>query len=317
MLGLDSRARATFASMALISLAGIASIDAQAREVREAHEQRAAERERQPARREAAARHSRPAHPARVPAHAAENRQPSHERERAVANHPTRPAVRGLSEPHPAAGRWNGESARRPGGGPVRGVRYGNAMSGTVEHIIRPGLVSRTFVGGGHVLYTRVYQNHVWHHFGQTFGYETFVPAVRYPAVYYSWALAAWPRPFAYSWGWRGQPWYPMYGVLFAPYPVYMSPDQWMTDYIIAQSMQGAYQAQNAAPAPDASTAAPAVQPSDAVPTPQSSDTLSAPAAPPPAITPQVKDELYTQIRVQLQEQAASTPPATLTTPGT
>ena len=327
MLGLDRRARATFASMALISLAGIASIDAQAREVREAHEQRAAEKERQPARREAAARHSRPAHPARVQAvHAAENRQPFHERERAVANHPTRPAVRGLSETHPAAGRWNGESARGPGGGPVRVVRYGNAMSGTVEHTIRPGLVSRTFVGGGHVLYTRVYQNHVWHHFGQTFGYETFVPGVRYPAVYYSWALAAWPRPVAYSWGWRGQPWYPMYGVLFAPYPVYMSPDQWMTDYIIAQSMQGAYQAQNAAPAPDASTTAPAVQPSDALPTPQSgdsalepqtSDTLSAPAAPPPAITPQVKDELYTQIRVQLQEQTAATTPATLTTPGT
>jgi hypothetical protein len=90
--------------------------------------------------------------------------------------------------------------------------------------------------------------------------------------------------------------------------------------------MQGAYQAQNAAPAPDASTTAPAVQPSDALPTPQSgdsalepqaSDTLSAPAAPPPAITPQVKDELYTQIRVQLQEQTAATTPATLTTPGT
>jgi hypothetical protein len=131
---------------------------------------------------------------------------------------------------------------------PARVVRYGNALNGTVEHNIRPGFTSRTFVSGGRVLYTRVYQNHVWHRFGQTFGYETFVPAVRCPVAYYSWALAAWPRPVTYAWGWRVQPWYPMYGVLFMPYPVYATPDQWMTDYVLAQSMQGAYAAQNASP---------------------------------------------------------------------
>jgi hypothetical protein len=200
--------------------------------------------------------------------------------------------------------------------------------------------MSRTFVSGGHVLYTHVYQRHVWYQFGRAFAYETFVPAVRYPVVYYAWALAPWPRPVIYTWGWPVQPWYPMYGSLFTPYPVYTSPDMWMTDYIIAQSMQTAYQAQTPAPeletspqrtpgvpAPDSSVAAPATPPSeaapapppsDAPPAPQSSDTPSAPAGMPPAITPQVKAQLNAQIKVRLREQqAAEATPLTLTSQST
>ncbi len=131
-----------------------------------------------------------------------------------------------------------------------------------------------------------------------------------------------------------------MYGSLFTPYPVYTSPDLWMTDYVIAQSMQTAYQAQTvapasapapqgtpAAPAADSSVAVPAVPPSDAAPAPQLSDappvpqssgTPSAPVAPPPAITPQVKAQLNAQIKVQLQEQqAAAATPVSLTTQST
>jgi hypothetical protein len=166
----------------------------------------------------------------------------------------------------------------------VRVVRYGNTVSGTVERTIRPGLVSRTFVSGGHVLYTRVYQRHVWQQSGRAFAYDTFVPAVRYPAVYYSWALAAWPHSLTYTWGWQARPWYPSYGFLFTPYPVYTSPDLWMTDYIISQNMQTTYQAQTTAPAsqppppmgpagpaPDPSLTAPAARPSDLAPAPQPS----------------------------------------------
>jgi hypothetical protein len=163
---------------------------------------------------------------------------------------------------------------------------------------------------------------------------------VRYPAVYYAWALAAWPHPVTYTWGWQMQPWYPMYGSLFTPYPAYTSPDLWMTDYIIAQSMQTAYQAQTArpapeplprgapgAPTPDSNDAAPAAQPGDAgaapqpsaaPPAPQSSDTPSAPVGTPPAITPQVKAQLNAQIKVQLREQqAAAATPVSLTTQST
>jgi hypothetical protein len=104
--------------------------------------------------------------------------------------------------------------------------------------------------------------------------------------------------------------------------------------------MQTAYQAQTAAPAPEpppqgalaapapnSSIRAPAAQPGDAVPAPQpsdapaapqTSDTPPAPIAGPPAITPQIKAQLNTQIKVRLQEeQAAAAMPVTLTSQST
>jgi hypothetical protein len=343
----DRRAYATLALMALASLAGIAPVDAQGEDLRERHEQRPS----LGARRESEARQSHRTHPAQAQAvHAAARPGASDARQRSIVNDHREMVGGSIKEHRPADGRVMGgahvadggrvhEAFRGLAGGQVHVVRYGNTLS-VVERTIRPGLTSRTFVSGGHVLYTHVYEGHVWHQFGRAFAYETFVPAVRYPGVYYAWALAAWPRPVTYTWGWQVQPWYPTYGSLFTPYPVYTSPDLWMTDYIIAQSMQTAYQAQpvapasepapqgiSAAPAPDSSVtlpaaqpsdAAPAPQPSDARPAPQPSDTPSAPAALPPAITPQVKAQLTAQIKVQLQEQqAAAAMPVTLTTQST
>ena len=338
MSRLHCRVHATLALFAFASLGAIASIDAQGEPSRETHEHRTSERQQQAARREAAARESRRTHPARgQSAHVTARPEASYARQPAVVNDRRELVSRSVKERPPADGgaaRENhlaggsrvGEVSPGLAGGQVRVVRFGDTVSGTVERTIRPGLTSRTFVSGGHVLYAHVYQRHIWHQFGRTFAYETFVPAVRYPAVYYGWALAAWPRPVTYAWGWQVQPWYPMYGPLFTPYPVYASPDLWMTDYIIAQSMQTAYQAQTAAPAPlpegaveapvsDPGVATPAAQPSDAAPGPQPSATAPAPVAMPPAITPQVKAELNGQIKVQLQEQqAAAATPATLTT---
>jgi hypothetical protein len=352
MSRLDRRAYATLALIALASLVGVASANARGEEPRESHEHRQAAGQRQTVRREAESRqiHSSyhaPAQGVHAPAH----RDSSYARERAAVNDhgdmvarsakERRPADLGVAhESHLAGGGRVGEVPHSLAGGPIRVVRYGNTLSGTVERTIRPGLVSRTFVSGGHVLYTHVYQRQVWHQFGRSFAYETFVPAVRYPAVYYAWALTPWPRPVAYTWGWQVQPWYPMYGSLFTPYPVYTSPDLWMTDYIVAQSMQTAYQAQTAAPpseapplgatappVPDPGVAAPVAEPSDAAlapqpgdapVAPQSSDTPSAAGATPPAITPQVKAQLNAQIKVQLQEQqAAAATPAILTTQST
>lgn len=349
---LDRRAHTALVLIALASLAGITSVDAQGANSRQWHDPQPCQGERQAARREAGARHSRGSHPARAQgAHAAARREASHAREHPVASYHRQTVGRSINErrmvdgsvmreTHHADGGQVREVSRRLAGGQVRVVRYGNTVSGTVERTIRPGLTSRTFVSGGHVLYARVYQHQVWHQFGRAFAYQTFVPAVRYPGVYYTWALAAWPRPVTYAWGWQVQPWYPTYGSLFTPYPVYTSPDLWMTDYIIAQSMQTAYQAQTVAPASeplpagvpaaraaDSSVAVPAAQPSDAAlapqpsdapPAPQSSGTPSAPVAMPPAITPQVKAQLNAQIKVRLQEQqSAVATPATLTTQST
>jgi len=349
MWRLERRVHATLALIVFASLGANAWIDAQGENSRERHEHRPFEGQQQAARREAEARQSRRTPPARGRGvHAAARSEASYAREHPVVTDHREMVGRSIKERRPAEGsamRENhlagagrvSEVSRGLAGGQVRVVRYGNTLSGTVERTIRPGLTSRTFISSGHVLYTHVYQHHVWHQFGRAFAYETFVPAVRYPAVYYAWALAAWPRPVTYTWGWQVQPWYPMYGSLFTPYPLYTSPDLWMTDYIIAQSLQTAYQAQTAAPAPeplpqgtlaapasDPSVAAPAAQPSDAAPVPQasdvpqSSDSPPAPLAMPPAITPQVKAQLNGQIKVQLQEQqAAAATPATLTTQST
>jgi hypothetical protein len=327
MWRIDRRTCATLALMTLASLAGIAPVDVQAEELRRGPEHRPAEG----ARREAAARQSRRTRIERAPGvQAAARREAFYARQR--------PAVdRAMGGAHLAGGGRVGEFYRGVPGGQVRVVRYGNTLSGTVERTIRPGLMSRTFVSGGHVLYAHVYQAHVWHRFGTAFAYETYVPAVRYPAVYYAWALAAWPRPVSYTWGWQVQPWYPIYGSQFTPYPVYTSPDLWMTDYIIAQSLQTAYQAQTvappSAPAQTDTAAAPALNSSDALPAappskpapppppspaaplPQSSDSPSVPVTPPPTITPQVKAQINAQIKVQLQEQQTATAtPATSTT---
>jgi hypothetical protein len=328
--------RAALASLAFASLAALASVEARGEEPHP--EYHAGMRTRQEARRESEARQNHRAYAARgEAAHAPPGRLSSE------GAHSGSNSYLGMSA-HNAAG-------VHPGSGPtetqLQAVRYSNNVSRTVERTIRPGLVSRTFVSRGRVIYTRTYQSHVWHEFGRSFAYETFVPAVHYPAVYYSWALAAWPRSISYTWGWQAQPWYPRYGVLFTPYPAYSSPDLWMTDYVIAQSMETAYQAQPVAqtvqqpqglptPVINSAGAMPYSPPTEVTPASQSSPAPSGPSssagpsgptpsdAPPPpvrmppAITPAIKAQLNTQIKVQLQDrQAAAATPATFTTDST
>jgi hypothetical protein len=349
------------ALFALASTAGSATGDARGESPETRHEQRLSGARREAVRRETEARESRRTQPARAQdIHAAVQRTASPARQHQLGTYHQTAVARSIEarrtantsvtrENYPAADRRVSATYRVPAARAVHVVRYGNSLSGTVERNIRPGLVSRTFVSSGHVLYSRVYERHVWYQFGRPFAYETFVPSLRYPAVYYAWALAPWPRPIVYAWGWQVQPWYPVYGSLFTPYPVYTSPDLWITDYIIAQNMQAAYRAQTAprapqlspqtaaaAPAPHPSVAAPATQANDVPPVPQpigapsveqstespaalqSTDTSTEPAAPPPALTPQVKAQLNAQIKVRLQEQqAAAAAPATLTSQST
>jgi len=301
MLSSDRRACVTVALIALGGFAAAAAAPAHARgeEPREHHESRPSE-----ARRAGAARQSHRVQAARVEAVHADAARTQAARA-AVA----RPGVRGDSyaRARPVIAAHREVLARgihphevHPALADAHVVRYGGALSGSVEHALRPGFVSRTFVSGGHVLYTHVYQQHVWHQFGRAFAYETYVPPVRFPAAYYGWALGVWPHPVRYAWSWQVQPWYPAYGALFTPYPVYTSPDLWMTDYILAQNMQAAYQAQAAqAQAAAASYAYPAAAPDSqsapstyvdpaAAPDSQSApSTYVDPAAAPGAVAPQ------------------------------
>src|SRR5215813_8756379 len=69
-----------------------------------------------------------------------------------------------------------------------------------------------------------------------------YVPYAYYRPAFYGWAYNPWYRPIHYGWGWYGSPWYGYYGYYFTPYPVYSSPAFWLTDFLIASSLQLAYQ---------------------------------------------------------------------------
>jgi hypothetical protein len=75
---------------------------------------------------------------------------------------------------------------------------------------------------------------------------DVYAPARYYPMGFYGWAYNPWAAPIAYSWGWGAAPWYGYYGGYFTPYPVYPSAAFWLTDYLIANSLQAAYAAQAA-----------------------------------------------------------------------
>jgi hypothetical protein len=97
----------------------------------------------------------------------------------------------------------------------------------------------RTYVAGGHS-YAVVY--HGFFYGGRVyFGY---VPGYYYAPAFYGWAYAPWGVPVAFAWGWGPAPWYGQYGYYFAPYPAYAGPAFWLTDYVIAESLQAAYDAQ-------------------------------------------------------------------------
>jgi hypothetical protein len=107
--------------------------------------------------------------------------------------------------------------------------------------------VQRTYVEHG-VSFTRVYRPYAYH--GLTF--NVYVPTHYYRPGFYTWAYQPWGHPVAYRWGWGGQPWYGYYGGYYTPYAVYPGPVFWLTDFLVATTLQSAYQSRmdNAVAAP-------------------------------------------------------------------
>lgn len=79
--------------------------------------------------------------------------------------------------------------------------------------------------------------------------YYWYAPRFYYRPAYYGWAYNPWAVPVAYRWGWFGAPWYGFYGSYFTPYPTYLGANLWLTDYILAENLRLAYEAQETAPA--------------------------------------------------------------------
>ncbi|MDR3672977.1 MAG: hypothetical protein P4L36_19185 [Holophaga sp.] len=137
--------------------------------------------------------------------------------------------------------------------------------------------VQRTYVEHG-VMFTRVYRPYAYH--GVTF--NVYMPAHYYRPSFYTWAYHPWGRPVRYQWGWGRQPWYGYYGGYYAPYPVYSSPVFWLTDFMVAATLQAAYQARMDDPAPTA-------------PPPSTYDTG--------AMSPEVKQAIADEVRRQVDQE--------------
>jgi hypothetical protein len=121
----------------------------------------------------------------------------------------------------------------------------------------RGGYTQRAYLNrGGHSYYARTYYYHGGYRAGVYRGYYYgghpyygYYPGYYYGPAYYGWAYNPWAAPVAYGWGWGGAPWYGYYGAYYQPYPVYPSAAFWLTDYLVAASLQAAYAAQQAAAA--------------------------------------------------------------------
>ena len=188
--------------------------------------------------------------------------------------HPS-PAARGANGRLPAPGTAGGARIERrvssghrvlettqtmPGKGTLHAVRYGNGLTGVVEHPMKSGYLSRTYVRGGRVLYARVFRRNTFQRFGHSFSYESLVPGIAFGTAYYAWAVHPWGTPVIYRWRWEAEPWHRAYGGDFTPYAQYTSLDEWLTDYVIAQNLRSEYQnwqAENA-PQPPATASPPA-----------------------------------------------------------
>ncbi len=117
---------------------------------------------------------------------------------------------------------------------------------GFVEHpYTRNGraYISRTYVVNGRT-YARAYSTYYYH--GAR--YYHYVPAYYYGPAFYGWAYYPWTAPVYWGWGWYGAPWYAYYGYYFTPAPYYVDASLWLTDYLLAQSLQAAYAANSANP---------------------------------------------------------------------
>jgi hypothetical protein len=113
------------------------------------------------------------------------------------------------------------------------------------------GYVQRPYMYHGHEYARRSYYYHGRYYnayYGRYYYHGMYVnpyfPSYYYGPAYYGWAYNPWAVPIAYGWGWGGNPWYGYYGGFFTPYPLYASSSLWLTDYLIATSLQSAYQAQ-------------------------------------------------------------------------
>ena len=96
---------------------------------------------------------------------------------------------------------------------------------------------SRTYLYQGRP-YVRYYQRYPY----RGVFLEGYRPNHYYRPAFYGWAYKPWRSQVHYSWRWVNDPWYGYYSNYFTPYPEYPRASFWLTDYLIAATLQEAYQ---------------------------------------------------------------------------
>ena len=150
----------------------------------------------------------------------------------------------------------------------------------------RPGFVQHpySFHGQDFARRTYFYHGRAYSHLYHGFSFRglllnVYAPGFYYHPGFYGWAYNPWARPITFGWGWRNAAWYGYYGGYFQPYPSYPSASYWLTDYLISQDLQTAYAAHQEAGEVDGAAMA---------------------AGGPPALTPDVKQQVADEVRNQL-----------------
>jgi hypothetical protein len=167
----------------------------------------------------------------------------------------------------------------------------------------RPGYIERGYAFHGHDYYRRSY---FWHghayngfyrgYFWHGVGLHVYAPYRFYPLGFYGWAYRPWGFHVVYGWGWGPRPWYGYYGYYFAPYPYYLGASYWLTDYMLSNDLQAAYDAGHADGVAAAGGDAP-----DTAPAPLPVVGSDAAATNGPELSPEVKDLIAQEVEADIQ----------------
>jgi hypothetical protein len=125
----------------------------------------------------------------------------------------------------------------RPGGRVIVTNAAGHGYAQRPVTVRGHAFVQRTYYDHG-AAYQRFYRESVY----RGISFHVYTPVSFYAPRYYAWGYTPWAAPVYYNFGWGGTPWFGFYTGYFTPYPTYAGPNYWLTDYLLANSLQDAYQ---------------------------------------------------------------------------
>ena len=160
---------------------------------------------------------------------------------------------------HEAPGQNYGTSSKRDGGNRVRhaarepvpvasrahipSTLKRGGRSYTQEPVTRDGeiVVRRTSVhvkDTHHPVTVHYYHHYYW---GHTY-YYSYLHYWPYAPWFWGFYFAPFPTPWWYTWGWVGASWYHTWSWYYYPYPSYIGPSYWVTDYMLSKTLEEEYE---------------------------------------------------------------------------